>query len=421
MINLVTEHTILAVVVGSRAYGLDGPGSDHDRRGVYAAPTRLFWHLDKPPAHLDGPADEQFSWEIERFCTLALQANPTVLEVLWSPLIERITPDGERLLAVRHAFLSRRAAETYGAYARDQLKRVAARRSRTGETNHKQAMHMIRLLLAGAHVLRTGEVLVDVSPLRERLLAVRNGEVPWESVTRWADRLIEDLAAASVDSDLDLRACHLLPAADVVGLRTGPATLQSGGYRDGVELDVVSHDLLKFARLLNSRNGYVLEQLLSPLVVVTSPVHAALTELAPGLITRHHAHHYLGFAATQEKLFARTGELKPALYTLRVLLTGVRLMRTSTLETDLGELGRDLPYLPELIARKREAEHGPFPATVRAALERDIPRLRAELEAARDASALPDQADPAAVEALHDLVVRVRLSRPADPVDQICG
>lgn len=179
MINLVTEHTILAVVVGSRAYGLDGPDSDHDRRGVYAAPTRLFWHLDKPPAHLDGPADEQFSWELERFCTLALQANPTVLEVLWSPRIERVTPDGERLLAARRAFLSRRVAETYGSYARDQLKRVTARRARTGETNHKQAMHMIRLLLAGAHVLRTGEVLVDVSPLRGRLLTVRRGDLPW--------------------------------------------------------------------------------------------------------------------------------------------------------------------------------------------------------------------------------------------------
>lgn len=202
MINLVTEHTILAVVVGSRAYGLHGPGSDHDRRGVYAAPTRLYWHLDKPPTHLDGPADEQFSWEIERFCTLALQANPTVLEVLWSPLIERITPDGERLRAARHAFLSRRVAETYGSYARDQLKRVAARRERTGETNHKQAMHMIRLLMAGAHVLRTGEVLVDVSPLRERLLAVRRGDLSWESVTHWTDELIEDLAAAATETAL---------------------------------------------------------------------------------------------------------------------------------------------------------------------------------------------------------------------------
>ncbi len=215
---------------------------------------------------------------------------------------------------------------------------------------------------------------------------------------------------ASVDSDLDLRGCHLLPAAEVVGLRTGPETLQSGGWRDGVELDVVSHDLHKFARLLTGRNGYVLEQLLSPLVVVTGDLHARLTELAPGLITRHHAHHYLGFAATQERLFDRTGELKPALYTLRVLLTGRHLMRTGELETDLGVLGADLPYVPELIGRKREAEHGPFPSAVRAELARDVPRLRAELEAARDASTLPDQPDRDAVEALHQLVVRTRLS-----------
>jgi uncharacterized protein len=116
--------------------------------------------------------------------------------VLWSPLVTQVTADGSHLLATRHAFLSQRLAETYGAYARDQLKRVAARRERTGETNHKQAMHMIRLLLAGAHVLRTGEILVDVTPLRERLLAVRRGEVPWEAVAGWAASLLDDLAAA---------------------------------------------------------------------------------------------------------------------------------------------------------------------------------------------------------------------------------
>ncbi|SCF22376.1 nucleotidyltransferase domain-containing protein [Micromonospora mirobrigensis] len=214
---------------------------------------------------------------------------------------------------------------------------------------------------------------------------------------------------ASVDSDLDLRAAHLLPATEVVGLRTGPETLQHTGVRDGVELDVVSHDLLKFARLLNSRNGYVLEQLLSPLVVVTTPVHDELRSLAPRLVTRHHAHHYLGFAAGQERLSARTGRLKPALYTLRVLLTGIHLMRTGRLETDLGVLGTHLTYVPELIAAKREAEHGPLPPGAADRLAADVPRLRAELEAARDSSALPEHADPAAVDALHDLVVRTRL------------
>jgi predicted nucleotidyltransferase len=202
MTDLVGKHTILAVVVGSRAYGLDGPDSDHDRRGVYAAPTRDFWGLDKPPTHLDGPADEQFSWEIERFCTLALQANPTVLEVLWSPLVESVTPDGEELLAVRRAFLSRRVAQTYGNYARDQLDRVAARRARTGEINHKQAMHMIRLLTAGAHVLRTGEVLVDVRHLRGRLLAVRQGLLSWDEVAAWAADLLAELAQAAAATTL---------------------------------------------------------------------------------------------------------------------------------------------------------------------------------------------------------------------------
>ncbi len=195
--ELVEQHTVLAVVVGSRAYGLHGPGSDYDRRGVYVAPTRAFWRLDKPPTHLDGPAVDQFSWEFERFCVLALQGNPTVLEVLWSPLVQSVTVDGEWLLAARQAFLSRRVAETYGGYARDQLNRVSARRERTGETNHKQAMHMIRLLVAGAHLLRTGEVLVDVGHLRDRLLAVRRGELPWDEVVAWAADLFVELADAA--------------------------------------------------------------------------------------------------------------------------------------------------------------------------------------------------------------------------------
>ncbi|MDG4759086.1 nucleotidyltransferase domain-containing protein [Micromonospora sp. WMMD710] len=202
MMDLVERHTVLAVVVGSRAYGLEGPGSDVDRRGVYVAPTRAFWHLDKPPTHLDGPAPEQFSWEFERFCALALQGNPTVLEALWSPLIESVTADGDLLLAQRQAFLSQRLAQTYGGYARDQLDRVTARRERTGETNHKQAMHMLRLLTAGAHALRTGEILVDVRHLRDKLLAVRRGDLAWTAVTAWAADLFADLSDAAADSIL---------------------------------------------------------------------------------------------------------------------------------------------------------------------------------------------------------------------------
>jgi predicted nucleotidyltransferase len=212
----------------------------------------------------------------------------------------------------------------------------------------------------------------------------------------------------SADSDVDVRGVHVLPPEEVVGLRTGPETLQRTWTRDGVEVDLVTHDLAKFCRLLLNRNGYVLEQLLSPLTVSSSPVHAELAALAPGCLTRHHAHHYQGFARTQWRLFERTGELKPLLYTFRVLLTGIHLMRSGEVEADLTRLyGYGPAYLPDLVAAKREAEHGAAPDVPAAA--GDVERLTAELAEARDASALPQAAT--AQDALHDLVVRARLGR----------
>ncbi|GGT09747.1 nucleotidyltransferase [Planobispora rosea] len=183
--HFVPDFLILSVVIGSRAYGLETAVSDVDRRGVFAAPAPLFWRLDKPPTHVEGPAPEQFSWEVERFCALALEANPTVLECLWSPLVEHLTPAGEDLLAIRRAFLSRRARRTFTGYADAQFRRLDPERPKW-----KQAMHMIRLMLSGLHLAREGEPLVRVEEHRDRLLAVRRGEVPWAEVARWRAELL---------------------------------------------------------------------------------------------------------------------------------------------------------------------------------------------------------------------------------------
>src|SRR5258708_6893694 len=107
----------------------------------------------------------------------------------------------------------------------------------------------------------------------------------------------------SPDSDFDLRGVHVLPLEQVVGLSTGPETIEKSGIDEGLEIDLVTHDAHKFLSLLLKKNGYVMEQLLSPLIVHTTPEHEELKALAPGCLTRHHAHHYLGFAATQWKLF----------------------------------------------------------------------------------------------------------------------
>ncbi len=213
----------------------------------------------------------------------------------------------------------------------------------------------------------------------------------------------------SADSDVDLRGVHLLPIEDVVGLRTGEETVDRTWTREGVEVDLVTHDLAKFARLLLRRNGYVLEQLLSPLVVASSPLHEELIALAPACLTRHHAHHYLGFARTQWGFFERTGELKPLLYTFRVLSTGIHLMRTCSVVADLTELDHAPAYVAELIEAKRAAEHGTLPAAApaRERLAADVADMTARLVAERDRSPLPERSS--AESDLHDLVVRARL------------
>lgn len=186
-----SDDLILSVVVGSRAYGLDTDDSDTDRRGVFVAPTEEFWRLAKPVTHRDGPLPEQFSWEVERFCGLALDANPTVLECLWSPLTEVLTPEGERLRDLRGAFLSRRAHETFIGYADAQFRRLDP-----AAPKWKQAMHMIRLLLSGLHLVRHGEPLVQMGAYRDRLLAIKRGEVAWAEVAAWRAELTTDLAEA---------------------------------------------------------------------------------------------------------------------------------------------------------------------------------------------------------------------------------
>ena len=123
-------------------------------------------------------------------------------------------------------------------------------------------------------------------------------------------------------------------------VKTGPETIEKSGIHDGLEIDLVTHDARKFFGLVLKKNGYVMEQVLSPLVLHTTPEHEELKAIAVDCLTRHHAHHYLGFAETQWKLFQKENppRVKPLLYVYRVLLTGIHLMKTGVVEANLVRL-----------------------------------------------------------------------------------
>lgn len=216
---------------------------------------------------------------------------------------------------------------------------------------------------------------------------------------------------ASRDSDYDLRGVHVLPLRDVIGIKAKRETIEASYLKQECEFDVVTHDATKFFLLLLKKNGYVLEQLFSPLVLHTTPEHDELKSLARQFITRYHAYHYFGFAATQWKFFMKESppRVKPLLYVFRVLLTGINLMQTGAVEANLATLNDKfkLAYLDELIRRKREgAEKEKLADADTEFYASEYERLRTALQAAHEASRLPETAS--GKDELNDLLVRVR-------------
>jgi predicted nucleotidyltransferase len=220
----------------------------------------------------------------------------------------------------------------------------------------------------------------------------------------------------SPDSDFDLRGAHILPLERVVGLEVSDETVEDSRIIEGMEMDIVSHDVRKFFALLLKKNGYVLEQLFSPLIVLGTPEHEELKRIANGCITRHHSHHYFGFAETQWNLFAKENprRVKPLLYVYRVLLTGIHLMRTGRIEANIRVLNEEfrLPYIDELVARKvARPEQSSLDAGDFAFYEAEYQRLRATLQEAHDASALPEAPSEQTRDSLNRLLVRIRLGK----------
>jgi len=225
----------------------------------------------------------------------------------------------------------------------------------------------------------------------------------------------------SPDSDFDLRGAHILPLEKILGLEVHDETVEDSRIIEGLEMDIVTHDALKFFKLLLKKNGYVLEQLFSPLVVHTTAQHAELKEIARhgpngGVITKHHAHHYFGFAETEWKLFLKESprRVKPLLYVYRVLLTGIHLMRTGQIEANLLTLNEEarLAFIPDLVARKLA---GPEQSTLNDAdlafHEAQYQKLRAEMQSAFEASDLPESPSEQTRRALNGLLIRVRTHR----------
>ena len=225
------------------------------------------------------------------------------------------------------------------------------------------------------------------------------------------------------DSDRDIRGCHVLPLEVVIGLSGGQQSIRMKD--DGLEaseVELATHDVKKFFAMLLNRNGNLLEEVFSPLELVTGPFHVELRNIARDCITRGHYRHFLGMAGQALNAIEKKGRAraKYALHVYRALLAGIHLMNTGEIEPHLPTLNADarLTHVEELMERRNAAldEARLQPKEVEL-ISDEFNRLKVVLEGASDSSSLPEY--PQGRARLNDLLIRVRRTEQFSDSDRI--
>lgn len=214
----------------------------------------------------------------------------------------------------------------------------------------------------------------------------------------------------SYDSDFDIRGAHIVPLEKVVGLYAEGETVELMDRVNGQAIDLVTHDIKKYFTLLLKRNANVLEQIYSPLIHYSTPYFEELREIAKDCITKNHGYAYRSYAQKIWVSFEKQRRLKPLLYVFRVILSGLYLLETGEVESNIMRLNHQyrLPYLGDLIALKLHGSEDTLLEDLDMEFYgREYRRLMRKLTDARLTSDLPEE--PRGKPELHDLLVRLRL------------
>jgi hypothetical protein len=117
-------NIIFRAIVGSQAYGTSTPTSDTDYKGIYLQSVDDLISFNYKE-QIEIGKDETL-YEVRRFLQLAQSANPTILELLFSPddCIIINSPQYQLLKSHRDKFLTKLCANSFGGYAIAQIKKA---------------------------------------------------------------------------------------------------------------------------------------------------------------------------------------------------------------------------------------------------------------------------------------------------------
>lgn len=194
------KTTILKVLMGSRAHGLANKDSDYDYRAVYVLPTSKILSLGykyKGNDWIEGKEDNT-SYEIGHFLKLAIQCNPTILEVFKAPIVEA-TEDGKKLRELfPYIWTPKKAFDAFVGYGLNQRKKFLDKKD---NRQNKFAIAYIRTLWNLIELLKLENFYVKIEEgrFKEKLKKYKQGSYAVgdvinhaESLTSFAKAILKD-------------------------------------------------------------------------------------------------------------------------------------------------------------------------------------------------------------------------------------
>lgn len=210
---------VVSSLSGAHAYGFPSPDSDLDLKCVHLAPAASLLGFPRTPAPaerlevIDGVEIDYSSNELGGVLLGVLKGNGNYLERFLSGFALSTGPGFEALVPLVRGALSRRVARHYAGFGTQQREEW----KKTGMRSAKKLLYVLRTTLTGTHLLRTGELVTDVTTLLSRygldeamelVEQKRRGEradLPEALATKWAarvDGLFSALAEAEAKSVL---------------------------------------------------------------------------------------------------------------------------------------------------------------------------------------------------------------------------
>ena len=208
------NNIVLLTLGGSYAYGTNIESSDVDIRGcALNSPTDLLG-LTSFEQVVETKTDTTI-YSFNKLVGLLLNCNPNVIELLGCKPEHYLvlTDTGQKLLDNRKLFLSKRAVNSFGGYAVQQLRRL------------ENALRVIREAVGDG-------VPVSVDTFR--------ASVARKCVEQWGADIINDISGGMLDDKMFETVAELHCPYILMHMRGTPATMQSMTQYNDVTADVIA-------------------------------------------------------------------------------------------------------------------------------------------------------------------------------------